>query len=125
MFKFSKKTREERTMVAVYEELLSSSEDYLMRTIGQAIGATGGSFPDSIDPEMVSVVNQGLEYWKESKNLMLQAAKIADDRQETLEHELDEVQKFMDQQAVLLREQSRTLDEISKKLDKTSKTKAE
>lgn len=118
MFKKYFENQEKKTMVAVYDELLSSSEDYLMKTIGQALGMTGGSFPDSIDPEIVRAINQGLAYWKNSKSLMLQTAKIMDERHENLEHQLRE-------QASLLEQQTRTLGEISRKLDKTSKTKAE
>lgn len=125
MFGKAKRTEDIISMAAIYEELLNGSEDYLMKTMGTALGVTGGSFPDSIDPDMVAVINQVLAYWKTSKGLMIQMAKIADARHESLVHELDEVQKFMDQQACLLRGQQNTLEEISKKLDKTSKTKAE
>ena len=118
MFKKYFENQEKMSMVAVYDELLSSSEDYLMKAIGQAIGMTGGSFPDSIDPEMVRAINQGLAYWKDSKSLMLRTAQIMDERHENLVHRLQE-------QANLLEQQTRTLEEISRKLDKTSKTKAE
>lgn len=117
--------QENKNMKDVYETLLDSSEDYLMKTIGQALGMTGGNFPDELDPEMVRTINQALAYWKESKALVIQQAKIMDDRHEYLCKELQEQRKFLDQQAAILREQTRTLEEISKKLDKTSKTKAE
>ena len=125
MFKKYFQNQEKNSMVAVYDELLSSSEDYLMKTIGQALGMSGGSFPDSIDPESVAMINQGLSYWKDSKSLMLRAAQIMDERHESLVKEVEDQKKFLDQQAALLREQNRTLEEISRKLDKTSKTKAE
>lgn len=118
MFKRYIKNQEKTTMVAVYDELLSSSEDYLMKTIGQALGMSGGSFPDSIEPEAVNAINQGLAYWKDSKSLMLRTAQIMDERHENLVHELAEQRKFLDQQATLLREQTRLLEEISKKKDK-------
>ncbi len=110
--------QEKQSMKDIYESLLDSSEDYLTKTIGQAIGMTGGHFPDELDPEMVSTINQALSYWKESKALVIQQAKIMDDRHEYLCKELQEQRKFLDQQATLLREQSRLLEEISKKKDK-------
>ena len=130
MKRFEEETIKSQGMTGIYRTLLNESEDYLMRTIGQALGAAGGSFPDSIDPEMVNVLNQALAYWKTSKKLMLEAAELMDERQATLVHELDEQSKFLDQQATLLREQNRTLEEISRKLNegsliKPSKTKAE
>lgn len=118
MFKKYFENQEKMSMVAIYEKLLTSSEDYLMKTMGQALGMTGGSFPDSIDPEQVKLINQALAYWKDSKSLCLRAAQIADNRYENLEHQLRE-------QASLLEQQTKTLEEISRKLDKTSKTKAE
>lgn len=124
MFKIGKKTEDLRNFEGVYEEMLDGAEAYLMKVLGMAVGSTG-SFPGELDPEMVAVINDALAYWKTSKKQMLQMAIIADARHESLVHELDDVQKFMDQQAVLLREQRNTLEEISKKLDKTSKTKAE
>lgn len=130
MFRTSKRTEDIISMAAIYEELLNGSEDYLMKTMGTALGATGGSFPDSIDPEMVTVVNQALAYWKDSKKLMIQMAKIADSRHESLVKELDDQRKFLDQQASLLREQSCILKDIQDKLEvgsiiKSTKTKAE
>lgn len=112
--------QEKTNMKDVYEELLNSSEDYLMKSIGQAFGMSGGRFPDSIDPEVVRMINQALAYWQTSKALVIQQAKIIDDRHDYLCKELQEQRKFLDQQASLLREQSRILEEISKK-----KTKAE
>lgn len=126
LFERFAKAQEKETMKGIYEELLNSSEDYLVRTIGQALGMTGGNFPDELDPENVQLINQALDYWKTSKCLMIRQAEIMDARDEYLRHELAEQRKFLDQQASLLREQSRTLEEISRKLDKTSsKTKAE
>ena len=125
LFERFTKAQEKKNMKDIYETLLDSSEDYLMKSIGQAFGMTGGNFPDELDPEMVRTINQALDYWKTSKCLIIRQAEIMDARDEYLRHELDEQRKFLDQQACLLREQSRTLEEISKKLDKTSKTKAE
>lgn len=110
--------QEKNSMKDIYEELLDSSENYLTKTIGQAMGMAGGHFPDELDPEMVQTVNQALAYWKESKALVIQQAKIMDDRHEYLCKELQEQRKFLDQQATLLREQTRLLEEISKKKDK-------
>lgn len=105
-------------MKDIYEELLNSSEDYLMKTIGQAFGMTGGNFPDELDPEMVRTINQALAYWQTSKALVIQQAKIMDDRHDILYKELQEQRKFLDQQASILREQTKLLEEISKKKDK-------
>ena len=125
MFKIGKETEDLRNFEGIYEEMLDGAEAYLMKVLGMAVGSTG-SFPGELDQETVAVINDALAYWKTSKKQMLQMAKIADERHESLVHELDEIQKFMDQQATLLRGQERTLEEISKKLDKqSSKTKAE
>lgn len=125
MFGRVKTTEDLRNFEGIYEEMLDGAEAYLMKVLGMAVGSTG-SFPGELDQEMVTAINDALAYWKTSKKQMLQMAIIADARHESLVHELDDVQKFMDQQAVLLREQRNTLEEISKKLDKTSaKTKAE
>ena len=128
--RFAKKTQEKKTMKKVYEDLLNSSEDYLMRIMGQALGMTGGNFPDEFDPESVNLINQALDYWKTSKCLMIRQAEIMDARDEFLRHELDEQRKFLDQQASLLREQSYILKDIQGKLEggsiiKPTKTKAE
>ncbi len=130
LFERFAKAQEKETMKGIYEELLNSSEDYLVRTIGQALGMTGGNFPDELDPENVQLINQALEYWKTSKCLMIRQAEIMDARDEYLRHELDEQRKFLDQQASLLREQSCILKDIQGKLEvgsiiKPTKTKAE
>lgn len=130
MFERFAKAQEKETMKGIYEDLLNSSEDYLMRIMGQALGMTGGSFPDELDSENVQLINQALDYWKTSKCLMIRQAEIMDARDEYLRHELDEQCKFLDQQASLLREQSYILKDIQDKLKvdsviKTTKTKAE
>lgn len=130
MFERFAKAQEKETMKGIYEDLLNSSEDYLMRIMGQALGMTGGSFPDELDSENVQLINQALDYWKTSKCLMIRQAEIMDARDEYLRHELDEQRKFLDQQASLLREQSYILKDIQDKLKvdsviKTTKTKAE
>ena len=126
VFKRVNFAQEKETMKDVCESLLSSSENYLMKALGQAFGISGGSFPDSIDPEAVKMINDALAYWQESKALMIQQARIMDNRHEALCKELEEQRKFLDQQSALLREQNKALEEISRKLDKvSSKTKAE
>lgn len=130
LFERFAKAQEKETMKGIYEELLNSSEDYLMRMMGQALGMNGGNFPDELDPENVKLINQALDYWKTSKCLMIRQAEIMDARDEYLRHELDEQRKFLDQQASLLREQSYILKDIQGKLEvgsiiKPTKTKAE
>ena len=104
-----KEQKMEHTMSYLYKELLDGSEKYIMTAIGQAIGMS--SFPDGLDPEVTKAVDDGLKYWKGSKDLMIEMAALADERDYTQRCEMQKVQE--------------QLDEMSKKLDILMKKKGE
>ena len=117
MFKFFKSNpQDSRTLEGVYDQVLTSTERYMTRTIGQALSMSMPGFPDELDPESTAMFNDALEYWKESKLALLRQAQIMDERDAYLRKELEEQQKFLDQQATLLREQSKLLEDIQRKL---------
>lgn len=117
MFKFFKSNpQESRTLEGVYDQVLTSTERYMTRTLGQVLSANMPGFPDELDPEAMAVFNDALIYWKESKSALMRYAQIMDERDAYLRNELEQQRRFLDQQAELLREQSKMLEDIQRKL---------
>lgn len=100
-----------RSQKEIVEELLDSSEEYMMKTIFQALGTSVTGFPDELDESSVKLVNDALGYWKTSKSLAISAAELQDRRDAELRASLDSIQEE-------LKAQRKILEELSRKKDK-------
>lgn len=118
MFKKSGAQVTGRSMKEIMEELFNSSEEYMMKSLCQAMGMSVTSFPDELDEDCCKLINESLGYWKTSKSLAIAAAELQDQRESEMRKDLDNIRRELEAQRILL-------GEISRKLDKTSKTKAE
>lgn len=110
MFKKSGAQVVGRSQKEIMEELLNSSEEYMMKTICQAMGMGVTSFPDELDEDSVKLINEGLGYWKTSKSLAISAAELQDQRDSEMRASLDSIQKELEAQRKLLEEISRKKD---------------
>lgn len=110
MFKKSGAQVVGRSMKEIMEELLNGSEEYMMKTLCQAMGMSMTSFPYELDEDNVKLINEALGYWKTSKGLALAAAELQDQRDSEMHTTLDSIQKELEAQRKLLEEISRKKD---------------
>lgn len=96
----------EEMFLAIKEQ----TERMLTSMIGDAL-AINGSDLDEIDPAYVSLFNKYVKQYKEMMDISLKWARYQDERDKRIEKDFENMQKFLDQQATLLRE-------IDKKLTK-------
>lgn len=96
----------EEMFLAIKEQ----TERMLTSMIGDAL-AINGSDLDEIDPQYVALFNKYVKQYKEMMEVSLKWARSQDERDKRIEKNFENMQKFLDQQAELLRN-------IEKKLDK-------
>lgn len=113
MIKFSKNGAAtiSRSQKEIMERLFNESEEYMTKTLFQALGMSATGFPDELDEENVKLINDALGYWKQSKNLALELAELSDQRDADMRDSLKEIQEE-------LKNQTKLLEEISRKKDK-------
>ena len=112
MIIFGKKGTETigRSQKEIMERLFNESEEYMTKTLFQALGMSATGFPDELDEENVKLINDALGYWKQSKNLALASAELSDQRDAEMRSSLKEIQEELKAQRKILEELSRRKD---------------
>lgn len=109
---FTKAIEEKETInnVELFRAIKEQTERMFTSMIGDAL-AISGSDLDEIDPQYVALFNKYVKQYKEMMEVSLKWARSQDERDKKIEENFENMRKFLDQQAVLLRD-------IEKKLDK-------
>lgn len=93
----------------IIRELLDTSERYFTRTLGQWLRAAYPTMSD-MDPEMLEMVNDALDYWGANKELCIQVARRQDAQDLLMRSQLEKLQKEQEKTNKLLEELSRKKD---------------
>lgn len=109
MIIFGKKGAETigRSQKEIMEKLFNESEEYLIKTLCQAIGASVTEFPDALEEEQVKLMNDALAYWQTSKQLALASAELSDKQFADISANLEEIKEEQKKNRKLLEELSR------------------
>ena len=103
MFKFKKEREKvEKSNLELVEEALDGAEKYLTKTIADMVSAAGGvTLDDVVDPMTMKALQNSMEYYHEYRELVLDSAARADQKEALLKERLDNQDKIL---AELLKE---------------------
>lgn len=103
MFKFKKEREKiEKSNLELVTQALESTEKYLTKTVADMVSAAGGvTLEDVVDPMTFKALQNSMEYYHEYRELILDSAARADQKEALLKERLDNQDKVL---AELLKE---------------------